>query len=388
MNNINDFEEKYCCGCGLCNNFKEGICDNKGFFRPNKNITVEEFDKKYCYCNLITKTDKSSLWGEIKETYYGYSTNDLIRNKASSGGILTAIASFLLRKKIVDCIIQIKVNDNNPLTTKVVWNTNENDVIKCCGSRYTASASLIDILNKIDLSKKYAVIGKPCDIRVLREYINQNKELDNIIYLLTFFCAGTPSKQANKELVRKMNIDEKELKEFSYRGNGWPGKTTGITNEGIISTTDYEESWGKILGRDIQKICRFCWEGVGEAADISCGDGWYLKDNKPDFEEQEGRNIIFARTIKGNELLKEMFEFGEIKLEKLNSIEEIKYMQPGQYMRKSSMFASILAMRIMGKDAPKYKLYELSKYSKNISLKDNLKIFVGTIKRILNGKIT
>ena len=386
MNNINNFEEKYCCGCGLCNNFKEGSCDEKGYFRPNKNLNVDEFDKAYCYCNAVTKTNKCDLWGEIKEAYYGYSTNDLIRKKASSGGVLTAIACFILRKKIVDCVIQIKVNDKNPLTTETVWSSDENDVIKCCGSRYTAS--LIDILSKIDLTKKYAVIGKPCDIRVLREYISRNKELSNIIYLLTFFCAGTPSKQANLRLISKMDIDEKELKEFSYRGNGWPGKTTGITNDGKISTTEYEESWGKILGRDIQNICRFCWEGVGEAADISCGDGWYLKDNKPDFEEKEGRNIILARTIKGNELLNEMFKSGEIKLEKLNSLEEIRYMQPGQYMRKSSMFASILAMRIMRKKAPKYKLSELRKYSKNISLKDNLRIFIGTLKRILNGKIT
>ena len=31
---------KYCCGCGLCNNYIEGNYDKRGFFRPNKKEMV------------------------------------------------------------------------------------------------------------------------------------------------------------------------------------------------------------------------------------------------------------------------------------------------------------------------------------------------------------
>ena len=62
-------------------------------------------------------------------------------------------------------------------------------------------------------------------------------------------------------------------------------------------------------------------------------------------------------------------------------------MQPNHYIRKATMFSSIIAMKIMNKSVPKYNLIKLLKYSKNVSVKINLKIFFGTLKRILKGKI-
>lgn len=387
MGHISEFEKKFCCGCGLCNNFNKGKLDEKGYYRPEITLNYENFDSSVCYCNYLARAVGNELWGKIEQAYYGYSTNNDIRKQASSGGILTAIACYLLNSKEVDCVIQMEASKENQLVTEVRWNTNVNQVMNCCGSRYTASASLINILNNIDFSKKYAIIGKPCDIRVLREYIKLHEEYKNIIYLLTFFCGGTPSKQANQKLMECMNINPKKLKSFTYRGNGWPGKTTGITSDGHVSTIEYEESWGKVLGRDLQSVCRFCWEGVGEAADISCGDGWYLENNKPSFKEQDGRNIILVRNEKGSKLLNNMLKNGDIQLEELESLETLKHMQPGQYMRKSSMFASVSAMKLMGKQVPKYKLSSLWPYAKVISLKDNFRIFSGTIKRIIKGKI-
>ena len=74
----------------------------------------------------------------------------------------------------------------------------------------------------------------------------------------------------------------------------------------------------------------------------------------------------------------------------INTIENhdiLNIMQPNHYVRKATMFYSILAMKVMFKKVPKYELRILMKYSKQISLKTNLKIFYGTLKRIIKGKI-
>ena len=178
--------KKYCCGCGLCNNFLEGEVNDKGYFRPNEKIS--EFDFSKCYCNYLNKIDKDNFWGNILSMYYGYSNDQEIRKKASSGGTLTEIACYLINNNIVDCIVQIKRAENQ-ISTDVVYNFSEKDIKQCIGSRYTASSSLKNLLKKINIEKKYAVIGKPCDIRVLREYIKENNLENTIIYLLTFFCA-------------------------------------------------------------------------------------------------------------------------------------------------------------------------------------------------------
>ena len=107
--------------------------------------------------------------------------SEKIRTIASSGGILTEIAHYLLKEHKVNCVIQIRANKSNPLETEVVWNTEAEEVLESSGSRYTASAALINLLEKLDFSKRYAIIAKPCDIRVLREYLKQHKEYNETI---------------------------------------------------------------------------------------------------------------------------------------------------------------------------------------------------------------
>ena len=381
-------EEKYCCGCGLCNNFVEGYFDKKGYFRPNMSELKNKFDTGCCYCNTLNYSVSEKMWGDFISLYYGYSNDWTIRKAASSGGVLSELACYLLDSHQVDYVVQIRASSDSQIKTQTVYSKTREEVLQNCGSRYSASAVLTNLLKNIQKNKKYAVIGKPCDISVLRNYMSKHPELENtIIYLFTFFCGGTPSYQANQQLLRKMKINEDELASFCYRGNGWPGKTTGVCHNGSSSQMEYEESWGRILGRDLQEVCRFCWDGVGSAADISCGDGWYLENGKPSFKEQEGRNIIFSRTEKGEKLLKEMQAAGKLTLEKEDNLSVLEQIQPGQYMRKAAMYSRLFAMHIMGKPVPKYNLMKLVPYAKMISFKVNFKMFSGTIKRILQGKI-
>ena len=383
-----EFISKYCCGCGFCSNYIDGAYDAQGFYRPNSVLIKEKFDVDLCYCNSFKDTVSDKLWGDFENLYYSYSTDNFVRKKASSGGTLTEVASYLLERGIVDYIIQIDSSDESKIKTQISISHTREEVINKSGSRYAASAVLKDIFKLIDKSNKYAIIGKPCDITVLRTFMNKNPEWNlSILYLLTFFCGGTPSYQANIELLKKMNLQEDQLSDFTYRGNGWPGKTTGLTKDGKVGTIDYEESWGKTLGRDLQNICRFCWDGVGSAADISCGDGWYIENGKPIFAERDGRNITFARTKKGDTLLNEMFRANKINLEVEKDIGILEQMQPGQYMRKVAMFSRISAMRLMGKSVPKYNMRQLYHYAKKISIMENLRMFYGTIKRVWRKKI-
>lgn len=381
-------EYKYCCGCGLCSKYVKGSTNNKGYYRPDKVLLSEKFDTSVCYCNQVEQSSKNGMWGPLSGVYYGFAREEEDRKNASSGGMLTAIACNLLETGKVDQIVQIAAAADDQMKAVVKWNTSPQEVKRCCGSRYTASASLEGLIENIDVNRKYAVVGKPCDIRVLRTYIEKNKELNKtIVFLLSFFCGGTPSIQANDNLLAHMGLKRNEVRTFTYRGNGWPGKTTGTDKNGNIAMMEYEESWGKILGRDLQDICRFCWEGVGEAADISCGDGWYIENGQPLFEERDGRNVVLARTDKGNTLLLDMQKENSIQLENISDLKVLDKMQPGQHMRKSAMFSRILAMKICRKKVPGYSLGTLLPYAKSIPFGLNIRIFAGTIRRVMKGKI-
>lgn len=384
----------YCTGCGLCHSMA-GIEMKKsasGFLTPNLERDVANaFCSQVCpACGKHIKS--SSIWGEVESACYGWSADQELRWKASSGGALSAIAISLLENHWVDGIIQIKQSDESVIRNKTVVSRSKADVIACCGSRYSISSPLMDLDKLVSSGDKYCFIGKPCDAVALRNFMRINKSLnDRIPIILSFFCAGIPSDTANHQMLKALNTKDSDAASLCYRGRGWPGCVTLIRKDGGRSEMTYEDAWGNILGRDVNKACRFCVDGIGESADIVCGDGWYaLENGSPDFRDHEGRNIIISRTSVGEKALRNAAEKGNLHIEKAlkeSDLEELKNIQRFQYIRKATMLHKFLAMKICGKTIPDYPFAVMRGYAQNVPFKVGLQTLAGTFKRIWNGKI-
>lgn len=386
--------QEYCIGCGLCHAvYGCKLCeDADGFLAPvldEKDQLAEKW-KDFCPMEYYHTSDHFLVWGNYLSTYKGYAADSKIRYKASSGGLLTALALYLLESGSVDGIIQTKAKRDNPFETETVVSCCREDVLKCMGSRYAGSAPLMDILSFVKKGKKYAFIGKPCDVLALYQYMERDETLRlQIVITMSFFCAGIPSLKINKKLVNAMGCDPQKLAELQYRGQGWPGFVTAIDQEGRKYKMDYQTAWGRYLGRDVRNICKLCMDGIGEKADIVCADLWHLdKEKKPDFSEHEGRNIVFCRTELAKRILERAKIEGMICIEPFTSeMNHFKYYQPYQFTRRTTMKYKILAMKICGRFVPAYNKELLNKASSYSSPKENWRIFKGTIKRILQGKI-
>lgn len=377
---------KYCTGCGLCKamGMADLHKDEKGFFHPDTITKIKEI----CPASGIqcASFDKTEIWGRNYGIFLGYTNDDSLRKKASSGGIISQISCYLLESKSVDCVIHIGADENNPTKTAVYFSKNVDEVKSHCGSRYAISSPLLCI-NKINPKKKYAFVGKPCDVVALRNYMKQVPELQkSIVYLLSFFCMGVPSEEAQKKLLSE--LDCVNCKSLTYRGNGWPGFTVATDINGNTSQMDYDSSWGKILGRDLMTACKYCIDGIGEMADISCGDAWYLTENqKPDFQEHDGRNVVFARTEAGLALLNEMRHSGDISIKEYDNYrEELPLIQTSQYNRRRQMQARILALRMLKQPVPDYSSNLLKAYASGMSGKEFFCVFAGACKRLLREK--
>ena len=245
------------------------------------------------------------------------------------------------------------------------------------------------ILSYLDGNAKYLIIGKPCDIRTLRNYAKIDVRVETVFpYMFSFFCMGVPSEKANIKLMEALGVSPRECTSLKYRGNGWPGSTVVIDKNGNTNTMSYNESWGGILGRDLKKYCKFCMDGLGDPADISCGDAWYLDaDKKPVFDESDGRNIVFARTSKGSEILTRAAKMGYIECSSYDNLDELRFIQKSQYARKELMLYRQLAMMMLFKNSPRYKLKYLKQYSQNVPIANKVDAFVGTVSRIVKGKL-
>lgn len=387
-----DAYKEYCTGCGLCGS----VCsvgfeiDEKGFPQPS----LEEKDTAFCdsICQASGKLweDQSgNIWGDYKHVYFGWSEDEYIKQQASSGGVLTAMCLYLLEEDIVDGVIQTRKARAVPYATETVISTTREDVLRCMGSRYSISSPLMDIKQIVELGKKYCFVGKPCDVYALKAYMKQDKELAEMIpFTMSFFCAGMPSVDAQKKLLTRLESSDEQCADLRYRGDGWPGFATATNKDGEKHQITYDESWGKILGRDVRKACRFCIDGIGVFADIACGDAWYLKDGKPDFSEADGRNVVFARSDAGVQLLEGATEKRYIHLDNNNeAIKNLALIQKYQMERKATMGAMLSALRVCGKPTPSYPRKIVAAFSTHASTKAKLKRFAGSLKRIAKGKM-
>ena len=374
-----------------CNDKTEFHRDDKGFMKPEIKGDDINFCDKICpasgkYTEYI---DSDDIWGNWKEVFLGWSTDEYIRKTASSGGVITSICCYLLDNHIVDGIIQTKAAKDVVYRTETVISRSREDVLECMGSRYSASYPLYNLKKIIRDDEVYAFVGKPCDVSALRMYLKEDVALaSHFKYLLSFFCAGVPGELAQKNLLKALDSGE-DCVELRYRGNGWPGYATAKKSNGEEKAMTYAESWGNILGRDIKKSCRFCFDGVGDMADIACGDAWYMNDDgEPDFSEHDGRNVIFVRTDAGCELFDNILRSNAIEAtDYREQLDDLKKIQKFQFERRATMKSALQALRISKKQGPHYSKKIMNKYSSKVSLRVRLGRFVGTVKRVKAGKI-
>ena len=380
-----------CLGCGACASMVglQMVEDSRGFFRPPTDA-VDENCNKYCpVATLPIKYDENP-WGETLCSFLGWSNDPDVRRNASSGGVITTCLCYLLDAGLVDAVMQVGPDPNDPLFSEVRFNETAEGVKACSGSRYVSCPALSRISEAVSSGRRFAAVGKPCDIRALRNLVDSDERYaDTFPYLFSFFCAGLPSKNSVKRLDGQLNPEGKKLSSFRYRGDGWPGYATESFEGGGEASMTYDDSWGKILGRDLEGYCRFCFDGLGEYADVSAGDAWYrLPSGKPDFSEHEGRNVVFGRTKKGQEMLRAMDAAGLLQLEEFHDWDYLRGIQARQFERKTTLAANLKILRLTGRKTVTADMAELGRYSKAFPLKERLMYAKGLLGRIVKGKIS
>lgn len=392
-------DNNMCSGCGLCATVLSTKMrfNSDGYLRPIiESVSKDEETKilKACPSNIydVPTNDKNihqKFWGPSIQMLLSYSTNNTIRHKGSSGGTITATLKYLIEENIIDGVVHIGSSKKNPMLNEVSISYSVEEIINKAGSRYSPAAPLESILQMIQPKKRYAFVGKPCDVYAIRKLSEIDPNLkEQFVYMFSFFCAGTPSIEGTNKILESFNIDEKDVTSFQYRGNGWPGYTKAITKDNKEYTMEYNDSWGKILNRYLQPRCKVCLDGIGEFADIAFADGWETDEKGyPIFKEQEGMSITISRTVDGDQLLKRMVEEKHIKVHSVLTDEDINKIQPYQHDRRKYLTARLIPMKIMRKSTVKYSSKYLINLGRGKKLKHYARTFAGTLYRIYRNRI-
>lgn len=328
------------------------------------------------------------LWGPYVSMHTGYTTRTHLRHTASSGGALSAVLMYLLDSGQVEAIIQTAAAPDLPIANVVVLSDTGSGVLAAAGSRYAPSAPLAGLDVHLQSDRRFAFVGKPCDVAALRALALDDPRVDaRIPVMLSFFCAGIPSQAGGEAVLKALGTDLAGTAAFRYRGNGWPGQATATLHDGSTRSMSYHDSWGKILSRHVQHRCKICADGTGTAADLVCADAWVCDaEGYPLFEEQDGVSLIVTRNAKGAALLIQAEAAGHLVTDPFD-VAKLAAIQPGQSGRRRALFARLAGLRLLGKPVPHYRGFQLRAAGAQNTIGRNIKNFLGMVRRGLTGRL-
>lgn len=358
--------EQLCTGCGACCQLDAGLTmtiDAAGFARPVRDReqtgdtpepTAAVFDRICPGRRLTLPHERGQLthptMGRYLEAYVAWAADPEIRTRGSSGGALTALATW--RSSPTSPTLAATASSTDPRRTVPVTIMSRDEALAAAGSRYAP----VPVAQMPD--GHGTVVGKPCEIAALRQLDAATGTEERPLYL-SFFCAGTPSQWATDGLVTTLGFGPgSQIDDLWYRGHGWPGQFTVIGPERERSLS-YEESWGKHLGRSLQWRCKICPDGIGEFGDLTAADFWEADDKGyPSFEEQSGRSALIVRTEYGRRILHEAVTAGVLHVEPLD-LDALARVQPLQVSRRLTLVGRLVGSRLSHRKVPRYRGFPL-----------------------------
>jgi len=274
-----------CISCGLCRK----VCPS-----------IPENTAKFAGADL--------LHGVCVEGFVGYAADDAIRLGGQSGGIVTALLTYLLESGKVDAALVAGFDEESHRPKAVLAETKE-QVLASAGSYYTQ----LPILPKLREAKgkRVAAVTLGCQNEALT-LMEQTAPYLVPEYRIGLICAGQNSGAMIDDICEKAGCTEPTAFRFrDKQAGGWPGAITVTDADGVHELPNkYRHSIKAVY--ECHR-CLLCFDQMNTRADLVCGDPWNIAGK----DTPEGHTVILVRTEKGLQLLRDAEAAGVVVLEKL-----------------------------------------------------------------------
>ncbi len=336
-------------------------------------------------------TNIDPIWGPYLTMQRAYAADPHIRYAGSTGGVLTALSTYLLRSQRVAMIYHVTAPASRPTFGEALVSRDAESVLQGAGSRYGPTAQLKTLRQVLDTGEPFAFVGKPCDVAAVRNYARLDSRVDELCkFHLTPVCGGFMDPPGMHTFLHAIGIDPADVKAFRYRGYGCPGATRIETHGGKVVEKDYLDLWGEDESAwQLPFRCKICPDGIGEAADIAASDTW--PGGSPTREGQAtdpGINGVIARTAAGLELLRSAISDGALVRQAAIGPDDMSTYQPHQVAKKYAAWARFTGLRAAGQLVPSTARLRLQELARQRRFTDNLSEARGTRVRARQGKAT
>lgn len=258
---------------------------------------------------LYPQLHKDPFVGAALSNYVGYVAEGEFRQQGSSGGMVTWVATELLRQGLIDGVAHVVTSD--PKTEnrffKYRISRTEDEIRQGAKSRYYPVEMSSVVQQIFETPGRYAVVGIPCFIKAINLLREEHPILkERIRYTLGLFCGHMKSARFVESFAWQLGVPMENVKAVEFRqkdaskpANWYNAKLT--TYDGATVDKDWwhlaDGDWGG--GFFMNHACNYCDDVVAETADISFGDAWV----EPYASDPMGNNVVVVRSNVINQIV-------------------------------------------------------------------------------------
>ena len=325
--------------CETCSGICLKVC-------PGHAVDVDALNRR-----VFGALPQDYLAGNHKEAYFGYATDETVRARAASGGIVSALLIHALESGQIDGAFLVRDVPGKPFSPSFELAASRDAVLAAAGSKYwpaPVAQRLGDVLRGEGL---YAFVGVPCEIQALRKAQGVYKVLQRkVAFSVGLFCGRRATILGQDFTLRKFGLPLEDVAEMAYRRGDWPGHLVVRAKDGGEVHIPREEHLKGFAGHLCpHPRCVLCHDSLAELADISVGDALRLEHKRRDNEF----SLVVARTETGLAVLRGTEAAGAIRLRQ-TGIDDVIHSQKRPLLdKRRAVWARMrLARVIPGMNAP------------------------------------
>lgn len=183
--------------------------------------------------------------------------------------------------------------------------------------------NIINTLKKDD-GKKYIIVGTPCQIQGIKNFLEIENIPDNNLLFLGLFCEKTLNFNILKYYEDVYRTSGEKISKYQFKSkekSGWPGDSKLCFDSGRTLFVD------KKIRMELKKFfqlkrCLLCLNGrLNPLADLSFGDCYI--EGESDFY---GKSSVIIRTSKGKNIFNQYSHFFKLKSEDMDRIKVSQFL--------------------------------------------------------------
>jgi coenzyme F420 hydrogenase subunit beta len=281
--------------------------------------------------------DVTYCLGPVRACFLGYAADPEIRERAASGGVVTALLDHLLESgRIRGALVSRMLVSGGSFTPRMSIVRTRAELLSCATSIYMdfSPAHGFELLREAE--GPLAVVALPCQMSALARLCARHPDLaEKIFCRIGLFCGHTSKPELLHHVLRKQGLPLEGIEGLAFRKGHWRGRMHIDLRDRTVTIPFPRFGTYQNLFYLAPVRCLSCSDQTCEEADLSTGDAWL-----PELRQNPTKHsVIIARTEVGEAVVTEAIRDGVLTASPVGSDTVVRSQKRALVLKKRTLSA-------------------------------------------------